>query len=194
MIMEIVSILLGVILLGTVGNGGPDLSRIRFLVDMPSLLILVVFTAPVLCKGGAWRDFKRAWKLLRKDYTCHLSELRRTLDVVEMMQKQTVYAGVICALMSFITILHFMSELNTLGPKLAVAILTMLYAMVFEMLLLPLQLEVKRRIIDYMGVDTDMEGAEAAAGKTMAEKLPVAGEMSETGKESVVSGTGDGKI
>lgn len=38
------------------------------------------------------------------------------------------------------------------------AILTVLYAMIFEMLLLPLQLEAKRRIIDYMGVDTDVEG------------------------------------
>lgn len=61
-------------------------------------------------------------------------------------------------MLTFITVLHNLSDLESLGPSLAVAILTVLYAMIFEMLLLPLQLEAKRRIIDYMGVDTDVEG------------------------------------
>lgn len=161
MIMEIISILLGVILLGSAGYGygdsGLDPHRLTYLIDMPSLIILLVFTVPVLFKGGVWKDFKRAWLCLRKDYSCHLSELRRALDVVEMMQKQVIYAGVICMLMSVIVILGFLSSLEYLGPNLAVAILTILYAVIFEMLLLPLQLEVKRRIIDYMELDTDAE-------------------------------------
>ncbi len=161
MIMEIISILLGVILLGSAGYGYGDsmfdLHRLIYLIDMPSLIILLVFTVPVLFKGGVWKDFKRAWQCLRKDYSCHLSELRRALDVVEMIQKQVIYAGVICMLMSIIVILGNLSSLEYLGPNLAVAILTILYAVIFEMLLLPLQLEVKRRIIDYMGQDTDAE-------------------------------------
>lgn len=162
MIMEIISIVLGVILLGAAqygyGGGGFDFSRLIYLIDIPSLIILLIFTVPMLLRGGAWRDFMRAWKLLRKEYSCHLSEVRRALDVVEMMQRQVIYAGVISALLTFITVLHNLSGLESLGPSLAVAILTVLYAMIFEMLLLPLQLEAKRRIIDYMGVDTDVEG------------------------------------
>lgn len=174
MIMEIISILLGIILLMTTGYGysgngfGLDLSRLRHLLDIPSLVIMLVFTVPVLLKSGVWRDFKRAWRLLRKDYTCHLSELRRTLDVVEMMQKQVIYAGVICMLLSFVTILGLLSDLASLGPMMAVAILTMLYAVIFEMLLLPLQLEVKRRIIDYMETDTEVENqSRTAANEAM---------------------------
>lgn len=169
MIMEIISIILGIILLGTgFGYGWFDLHQLIFLLDLPSLITMLVFTVPILFKSGVWNDFKRAWRLLSRNYTCHLSELRRTLDVVEMMQKQVIYAGVICMLMTFITIMHSLSDLASLGPNLAVAILTMLYALIFEMLLLPLQMEVKRRIIDYMEVDTE-EGAvaekfEAAAG------------------------------
>lgn len=167
MIMEIISILLGVILLGTAtyGNGDSmfEMYRLRFLIDLPSLIIVLVFTVPALFKGGVWKDFMRAWKLLRKDYTCHLSELRRTLDVVEMMQKQLIYAGVLCMLMSFITILGQLTSPEYLGPNLAVSILTILYAVIFEMLLLPLQLEVKRRIIDYMELDTDAERESVAA-------------------------------
>lgn len=165
MIMEIVSILLGVVLLMTTGYGysgygfGIELSRLRYLLDLPSFIIVLLFTVPVLFRNGVWRDFIRAWRLLRKAYTCHLSELRRTLDVVEMMQKQVIYAGVICLLLSLISILGFLSDLASFGPMMAVAILTLLYAVILEMLLLPLQLEVKRRIIDYMEIDTDAENA-----------------------------------
>lgn len=173
MIMEIISIILGVFLLGAVdygSGGGIELPWLGNLVDIPSVIILMIFTVPVLFKGGMWRDFKRAWQLLNKSYSCRLSELRRTLDVVEMMQKQILYAGSVCLLMTMIAVLHMLSDLASLGPNLAVAILTMLYALFFEMLLLPLQFEVKRRIIDYMDIDTEekvtMEAAAAKADLT----------------------------
>lgn len=163
MIMEIISIMVGIILLVTYGYGEISLRQLLFLIDMPSFIIILVFTVPVLFRGGVWKDFKRAWRLLRKDYSCHLSEIRRSLDVVEMLQKQVLYAGVISLLLTIILILGMLSDLASLGPNLAVAILTMLYAMIIEMLLLPLQLEAKRRIIDYMEVDTDAEGTEISA-------------------------------
>lgn len=163
MIMEIISIMVGIILLVTYGYGEISLWQLLFLIDMPSLIIILIFTVPVLFRGGVWKDFKRAWQLLRKDYNCHLSEIRRSLDVVEMLQKQVLYAGVLSLLLTLILILGMLSDLASLGPNLAVAVLTMLYAMIFEMLLLPLQLEAKRRIIDYMEVDTDAEEAEISA-------------------------------
>lgn len=163
MIMEIISIMVGIILLVTYGYGEISPRRFLFLMDVPSLIIILIFTVPVLFRGGVWKDFKRAWRLLRKDYSCHLSEIRRSLDVVEMLQKQVLYAGVISLLLTLILILGMLSDLASLGTNLAVAILTMLYAMIIEMLLLPLQLEAKRRIIDYMEVDTDAEGTEISA-------------------------------
>lgn len=165
MIMEIISILLGIFLLGAVdyGSGVISPNGIKFFLDFPSLTIILALTVPMLFTGGVWEDFLRAWKLLKKNYTCHLSEIRRSLDVVEMMQKQLVYAGIISMLLSFIHILGMLSDLASLGPNVAVAILTMLYAVIFEMLLLPLQLEAKRRIIDYMEVDMDEEETVARA-------------------------------
>lgn len=139
------------------GSDQLELGRLFFLLDPPSLVIVLLFAVPVLLKGGVWKDFVRAWRLLKKEYTCHLSDLRRTLDVVEMMQKQVLYGGVVCVLMTLITILANLSDPASLGPNLAVAILSMLYALLIEMLLLPLQLEVKRRIIDYMDVDIEAE-------------------------------------
>lgn len=160
MIMEIISILLGILILLAFSQGetpGNLYHTVVALFNFPSLVIILVFIVPVLIRGGVWKDFKRAFLLLKNGYTCHLSELRRTQDVLEMLQKQVVYAGILAMLLSFITIMRQLSDLASLGPNLAVAILTVLYATVIEMLLLPLHLEVKRRIIDYMELDGDME-------------------------------------
>lgn len=48
MIMEIISILLGVILVNMAGGG-----KMSFLIDLPSLIIILVFTVPLLCRGGS---------------------------------------------------------------------------------------------------------------------------------------------
>lgn len=207
MIMEVISILLGVVLLVMTGDGGLaggfGLDHFRFLLDMPSFVILLVFTVPVLFRNGVWRDFKRAFRLLQKNYACHLSELRRTLDVVEMMQKQVIYAGIVCMLLSFISILGILSDPASLGPMMAVAILTVLYAVIFEMLLLPLQLEVKRRIIDYMEEDTEPEGSMAddtpAGNGNGADGVPAENGNGTDGVPAedgggTASGDGDGRI
>jgi len=167
MIMEIVSIILGIILIYMTGGGD-----LIFLFDPPSLAIILVFTVPLLLTGGVWKDFVRGWKLLKKSYTCRLSELRRTQDVVELMQKQVGYAGILSMLLTAIQILHILSDPASLGPLCAVAILTVVYAVVIEMLLLPLQMEAKRRIIDYM--DMDGEG-ETTAESSLTETEPSTG-------------------
>ncbi len=158
MIMEILSIVGGMafMMLATC-RGGDNVFSPFWFVDFPTLVIMFVFTVPVLMRGGLWKDFERAFKLLKKDYTCHLSELRRTKDVLEMMQKQIWYAGILTMMVSIIFVMVNISDLSMLGPNMAVAALTLFYAVVLEMLLLPLQLEVKRQIINYMELETEGE-------------------------------------
>ena len=184
MIMEIISILLGIlILLGfSQGEALGNMHNVAFaLLDLPSLVIILVFTVPVLIRGGVWKDFKRAFLLLKNGYTCHLSELRRTQDVLEMLQKQVVYAGIMAMLLTFITIMRQLSDLASLGPNLAVAILTVLYATVIEMLLLPLHLEVKRQIINYMELDGDTEESDVAVIGSRREMNAESGKQVEMG-------------
>ncbi len=162
MIMEIISIVLGILILLVSETcflqGSGDLLYVTIqLLNLPSLIIILVFTVPVLVRGGVWKDFMRAFFLMKKGYACHLSELRRTQDVLEMLQRQVFCAGILSMLLTLISIMRNLSDPATLGPNLAVAILTILYATVIEMLLLPLQLEVKRRIIDFMELDEDTE-------------------------------------
>lgn len=148
MIMEIISVVLGLFLMCF----APTNSVVGVLpfIDPPSALLLLVLTIPVLLRNGLGKDFLRAFKLLKKSYNCRLGELRRTLDAVEMMQKQIIWAAIIIMMISFIQVLACISDPASVGPSVAVACLSILYAAVMEMLLLPLQIEAKRRIIDYM--------------------------------------------
>lgn len=158
MIMEIISIVGGMIFLILMTyTGGDRTFSFNWFIDFPTLLVMIIFVVPVLMRGGVWRDFKRAFKLLRKDYTCRLSELRRTKDVLEMIQKQVWYAGILTMMVSVMYVMANISDPAMLGPNIAVVVLTLFYAVIFEMLLLPLVLEVKGRIINYMDLETDVE-------------------------------------
>ena len=60
-------------------------------------------------------------------------------------------------MVSIMYIMVNISDPSLLGPNVAISILTLFYTVVLEMLLLPLQLEVKRRIINYMDLESDVE-------------------------------------
>ena len=158
MIMEIISIVGGMIFLILMTyTGGDRTFALSWFIDFPTLLVMVIFVVPVLMRGGMWKDFKRAFQLLKKRYDCRLSELRRTKDVLEMIQKQIWYAGILTMMVSIMYIMVNISDPSLLGPNVAISILTRFYTVVLEMLLLPLQLEVKRRIINYMDLESDVE-------------------------------------
>lgn len=155
MIMEVISIIVALVLMCMLCQGGNGIDFIIHFFDIPSLLCILILSVPVLFRSGLGKDFLRAFKLLNKKYQCHLSELRRTLDAVEMMQKQVLCAGVFSMLFSFVFVLAALDSPEKLGPNMAVAVLTIFYAVIIEMLLLPLQIEVKRRIIDYIEVEEE---------------------------------------
>ena len=158
MIMEIISIVGGMIFLILMTyTGGDRTFALSWFIDFPTLLVMVIFVVPVLMRGGMWKDFKRAFQLLKKRYDCRLSEIRRTKDVLEMIQKQIWYAGILTMMVSIMYIMVNISDPSLLGPNVAISILTLFYTVVLEMLLLPLQLEVKRRIINYMDLESDVE-------------------------------------
>ena len=124
--------------------------NLAMLVDAPTLVCILALTVPVLLHRGVSKDLGRAFRLLKKSYTCSFSELRNALDVVEMMQKQVIYAGGIVTVQGILMTLVWPGDGTLLRRNFAVALLPVVYAAALEMLLLPLQLEAKRRIINYM--------------------------------------------
>lgn len=158
MLMEIVGIIVSIIIMIFSIPGG-RWSGLAYILDWPTLICMLILTLPVLSKEGLAKDFLRAFKLLRKEYRCSFSELRHALDVVEMMQKQIFCAGVIVSFQGFFALLHSLDDLATIGPNASVALLAIFYTAIFELLMLPLQIEAKRRIVDYIEQEQDTEDA-----------------------------------
>lgn len=152
MIMEIVCVILTFVIFAVCSPGS---SVIALLLDAPTLLCMLVLCVPVLFRRGIMKDFLRGFRLLRRDYTCKFSELRNTLDVVEMMQKQVLCAACIIALQGIFMAIVSANEWVTLPLNISISLLSVFYAAILEMLLLPLQIEAKRRIVDYMDREED---------------------------------------
>lgn len=169
MIVEIIIILAAVVYLAALCSG-VGLQAISWCLDAPTLICILVLSVPLLFRKGMGKDFFRAFKMQfkyriirekgdveegknikikKKVHNYTLGEMRRSLDAVEFMQKQILYAGIITMILPTIFVL---GQLNfeRLGPNLAVTLLSLLYTAVLELLLLPLQLETKRRIVNYM--------------------------------------------
>ncbi|MBQ8198210.1 MAG: hypothetical protein IJZ76_02145 [Lachnospiraceae bacterium] len=151
MIIEIAAIIVTILLTALMCSGNFGVGSILTMVlDFPSLISIVILAFPILLRNGMWKDFVRGFKLLSKKYKCSLADLKRTLDAVELLQKQILYAGIILTVFPTIFVLGQLSTPEIVGANIAVALIVILYAAIFEMLLLPIHIEVKRRIIDYM--------------------------------------------
>ncbi len=149
MLMEIICVVVSFMLFAFSYPGFAAESVVN-LIHFPILICMLILTVPALLRRGVLKDFLRAFKLFRKDFSCSFSELRYTLDVVEMMQKQVLCAGCIVAFQEVFSMLARVSNFAVAGPHMAVALLSFFYSAIMELLLLPLQLEAKRRIVNYM--------------------------------------------
>ena len=163
MALEIVGILLSTVIF-LVLYGASWTSALANVWDFPTVFCILVLTVPILFQKRMAKDFLRAFKLLNEKYECKFSELRHALNVVEMMQKQVLCAGFIVTIQGLILVFHKLSDITTIGPNLNVAMLAAAYTAFLELLLLPLQIMAKRRIVDYMENEQDTEETETDKG------------------------------
>ena len=176
MVLEIVGILLSTVIFLVLYQASWT-SALANVWDFPTMFCILVLTVPILFQKRMAKDFLRAFKLLNEKYECRFSELRHALNVVEMMQKQVLCAGFIVTIQGLILVFHMLSDITTIGPNLNVAMLAAAYTAFLELLLLPLQITAKRRIVDYMENEQDTEEKDKESG------------IEDTGKEQ-----GAGKI
>ena len=176
MALEIVGILLSTVIFLVLYQASWT-SALANVWDFPTVFCILVLTVPILFQKRMAKDFLRAFKLLNEKYECRFSELRHALNVVEMMQKQVLCAGFIVTIQGLILVFHKLSDITTIGPNLNVAMLAAAYTAFLELLLLPLQITAKRRIVDYMENEQDTEETGKESGIEDAGKEQDAGKV-----------------
>ncbi len=122
----------------------------QYYMDVPSILLIVLVVAPALFASGMGRDFLNVFSVGKKEYS--LRQLKRSLESIRMVQKLIICGAALAGIISLVTILYELEDLVSLGPCLAVTIISAFYAVMLEFLLLPVKANVQNAITDLMDV------------------------------------------
>lgn len=145
-----------IIILSIYGSWG-QFSAFHYFMDFPTLMLLLIICIPFLLSTGLITDFNNAFGIaLGKKKKAALTEIKRAAEAVTLVIKSLLCAAALIFMMSIFTTLHMLDTPESLGPKISVCILTMIYASVFILLLLPLRSILNLRIIEYMS-ESDIE-------------------------------------
>ena len=121
LIVGIVLGILSIILLFGI-TGGAGLHALVWFIDLPSLIgIILICAAVVLCSGVQGKK-----------------------EVLRIVQKAVIPAGVFMALTAGIVLLASLDNVEYIGPNLAVAILSMAYAVLIYLILIPVNQRLER--------------------------------------------------
>lgn len=139
-------------------------TRIGDFVDSSSILFLAVLVIPLMLSAGLLKDLNNAIRLVfGKKKDASLLELKRAKLAVDTMIKVSFCSSILVTMLELVAILHNMSDPAHLGPMISTTILTVLYAAVIGVLLLPVGAMLAQRILEYMpsGPAEDAEGQES---------------------------------
>lgn len=127
--------------------------KVVYLLDLPTILVILLITLPTMAIMGIWKDFFRAFSIGKKTYS--LLELKNTVEAISSVQKIIIMTLLIEIVISTISILANINDLSLLGPNLAVAVLGVFYTAIFEILILPLKINTVK--ILNAAIDMDFE-------------------------------------
>lgn len=112
-------------------------------VDLPSIILILSFSIPMLMGSGLTKDFTRGFSIMgQKINTYSLLELRKTQTALKLMIKLLLFSGLIGTLTGIIGMAVNMHDMSTFMPNLAVSLLTLLYSLLLVCLLLPVKARV----------------------------------------------------
>ncbi len=116
------------------------------MVDFMSLVVLLLLVIPILISSGLHKDFSNAFRFsIGKKKPDKLLELKRAREAVNL-----IAASVFIAMVQMIQILYTLDNLSSLGPNIAVMLVSIMYGMCFVLLLLPIQSKLNVRIQEFI--------------------------------------------
>ncbi len=112
-------------------------------VDLPSLLVILALSLPVLMASGLICDFFKGFRLMgQKVNPFSEIELKRILQANVLAIRSILLSGALGTMVGVIALLTGTSGAGIL-PGLGTAMLTVLYSVIFVLLVLPVQAKAK---------------------------------------------------
>ncbi|MDE5966760.1 MAG: hypothetical protein K2G89_08000, partial [Lachnospiraceae bacterium] len=115
-------------------------SYLAFLIDFPTLLILLTFLIIFLPVAGLGRDFLKAFQYVygKKEPQCK-AELWCAYESVKLAGRILLFGGVLLSLISMVLVLAKLMTPEEIGSHVAVTVISIVYGLLGNILLLPIQ-------------------------------------------------------
>lgn len=118
-------------------------------IDLPSIMIILFFTIPIIIGAGLFQDLKRSFKIVMvKKNTFSQEELEKSLLSVDLALKMIVISGAMGTILGIISILRNVDDNSQIGPSFSVALLTFFYALFCTVIFLPIKAKIKMFLIE----------------------------------------------
>lgn len=149
-ILAIIAIFLLVYFMSVFSTYG--VQNIMNYIDVFSLLALLLITIPVLMSARLLKDFNKAFAItLGKKPVEHLITLKRAKEAVDLARKTMLYSGLFVGIFSSIIVLNDPKmPSNIWTSNISVSWLSALYAVGFNLLLLPISSRLELKITEFM--------------------------------------------
>lgn len=147
---RIAGVILGILLLsaGTIFILYENVYRIYdtnptgFYIDMPSAIIVIFPAFLLLAASGSFKNFFASIKAAFTNRKLNVTEKSLYLGNIKFLQKVFMLIGISSTLAGWIGMLFNLENAADLAPNLAVSIITIFYAVLLDLCLLPLEIKI----------------------------------------------------
>lgn len=124
-------------------------SEFDYYVDVPSIALILVVDVLFLIADNGFADFGRGFALaFTKGKSATEEEIKRSILIIKMIGKVTMLASAAICLVSITALLHILESPETIGPNIAVCILTITYSLFIALILVPIRVRLEQRLIE----------------------------------------------
>lgn len=126
--------------------GSPSEKRMHWFMDAPCVFILFVIICMISIASGTIGDLFRAFSICYGNKEYPSQEVIKSLNAVQFFIKGIFLSGVFVTLVSFIATMRMNEPAETFGIFIAISMIPMLYCVILDILLLPIESKLKNRI------------------------------------------------
>lgn len=142
------AVIVGLSILVILGNTKNESEKIpanfvRFL-DMPSIVYLLLILLPSLALSGNFKTFFRGFKIAFKNQKITVSEKSLCINAIQTARFVLLLTGFACTLIGFMAILCNLQAREWLGLNMFVATIVSIYAIILNVILLPLESKINK--------------------------------------------------
>ncbi|MFA9466024.1 MAG: hypothetical protein ACERKN_17230 [Velocimicrobium sp.] len=119
------------------------------IINAPTFIMMFLLIVPMFVASGLSKEVPKIFKLLgNSKLSYERSEYRKMLEAISLLIKLNFCAGAFTTIVGFISLLHSLTDIATLGPNVAVIAISIFYMIFLCLMLFPAQAKIKTKLIE----------------------------------------------